>query len=114
MRHAKESKFIKRLRRKIKKELKQNLKNVTKAKLNVMQRLIHLQLERDSKQLQHLGKATITVFDENQHTAPTKSTAILHLQKAIQNEFSKFQERINKNATEAPALPEPKMDFSHQ
>ena len=93
MRHAKESKFIKRLRRKIRKELKQSQKKATKAKLVAMAQRIHMHLERDARTFQTLEKAAITVFDENQHAAPTKSREVKRLEQAIKNEFAKFQKK---------------------
>jgi hypothetical protein len=81
---AKESRQIKKAREKLKKNLDTQQKKFTSEALQNMAKKIRTLLVRHHEPA-HLRKRKFTIFDENAHSARTKSRAILKLQQMLQN-----------------------------
>ena len=95
MRHAKESHFIQRLRRKIKKELKSLQKIATPKKLQKVIQSMHTQMQREARSLANRGIQITDTFDENSHTAPIQDNDVLSLSKKITQEFDKIHTNLH-------------------
>ena len=95
MRHAKESHFIQRLRRKIKRELKSLQKTATPKKLQKVVQRMHTQLQQEARSLANRGILITDTFDENSHTAPIQDNAVISLSKKIAQEFDKIHTNLH-------------------
>lgn len=98
MAKAKESAQIQRARQKILQQIEAAEKRITPESLSKMTLLIHRQLSRHSSERISLKTKSITLFDENQHSAKTESRFIgklLQQIKKIPNESKALGGRIS-------------------
>lgn len=86
---AKESVQIERARKKIKQQLTSAEKRINTEALEEMSKLIQRQLQRHAKDRISLKDKTVTLFDENQHSAQTESKFVNRLLKQIKQKFDK-------------------------
>ena len=86
---AKESRQVKRAREKLKKNLEIEHKKFTSEALQDMAKKIRTLIGRHHPEPNFLRKRKFTIFDENVHSARTKSRAVLKLQQMLQSNFIK-------------------------
>lgn len=86
---AKESRQVKRAREKLKKTLEIEHKKFTTEALQDMAKKIRTLLVRHHPEPTFLRKRKFTIFDENAHSARTRSKAIIKLQHMLQNNLLK-------------------------
>lgn len=86
---ASESKQVTRAREKLKKRLAIEHEKFTRDALLEMSQKIRSSLVRQHPEPSFLKKKKLTIFDENKHTAQTKSKQILKLEKMLKQSFFK-------------------------
>lgn len=93
---SQESIQIKRARRKLKKQLQEEEKQITPQALQKMSQSIHQWISRHSDDRIQLKDKNITLFDANQHSAKIKSKFIDSLLKELskENELSKSDSSV--------------------
>lgn len=84
---AKESAQVQKARKKIKDQLADAEKRINPEALHEMARIIQLQLSRRSSERINLKNKTVTLFDENQHSAKTESKFVNRLLKQIKQKI---------------------------
>jgi hypothetical protein len=85
MSKAKESAQIQKARKKIQRQIEAAEKRITPESLSKMTLLIHRQLSRSSPERISLTTKSITLFDENRHSAKTESRFVRKLLQHIKN-----------------------------
>lgn len=82
---AKESASVQKARNKLKKQLSIEHKKFTTEALEKMGQAIRMTINRHHPENSFLKKKKFTIFDENAHTAATKSKHILKLKKMLES-----------------------------
>lgn len=97
---AKESRQIKKARKKLKKQFASEEKKINAEALQRMDRAIHHYINRHAGERIDLKSKTFTLFDENKHPATPESKFVLEMLKDLQQEKpeqkppSSLEERI--------------------
>jgi hypothetical protein len=105
---AKESNYIKKLRKKLKKQLTQQEKDLNEVALRNMKDLIVKLIERQKPLRIDLKDKTITLFDQNRHSAE-ENKAILKLKELVKKDYFHQQNEPESPTSlpDAPQEPEP-------
>jgi hypothetical protein len=88
---AKESAQVKKARKKLKQQLDTEHKRITKEALDKMTESIQRWISRHANERLPLKDKSFTLFDENQHSARTKSKFIQHLLGDLKNQMRKSE-----------------------
>lgn len=94
MSKAKESAQIQKARQKIQRQIEAAEKKFTPQSLSKMTLLIHRQLARQSAERISLKDKSITLFDENRHSAKTESRFVRKLLEHIEHSTSPAKSKV--------------------
>lgn len=92
---AKESQEIKKLRKKLEKQISKEKPLFNPEKLAQIKNSIHKWIERHSKERIDLKEKTIKLFDENQHPAKTQSKFVHQLFQQLEEQAKKERKPFN-------------------
>lgn len=82
---AKESSHVKKVRQKLRRQLRDKDRQVNEEALRNMRQIIQRQIARHQSERVDLKAREITLFDENQHSAKTQNKFILNLLKKLKH-----------------------------
>ncbi|MGA8164948.1 MAG: hypothetical protein WB791_08005 [Waddliaceae bacterium] len=86
MNKAKESKQIIKARKKLQKQMTAEKKRLNQTAIHQMKKAIQIWIDRHQSERVQLSERPVELFDENRHSAKTKSKHVSQLLKAIKKE----------------------------
>jgi len=91
---ARESKKIRKVRKKLEKVLQEEHTHFNRATLNEVRENIHKWIARHEPERISTEEKTFALFDENRHPCEVKSKFVKHLIKYIQSETKREEDQI--------------------